>query len=265
MSNIPLNNSQFVNNNPSPMSSSSNSSLGQIQWSLDTSNTNNDNSPTASPHSTPIQIEDIDMSIGQESLYYDNDTDDPSNNLTILETLVDNNYSLSVNLVKFNKQLIAYSNEITEKDTKINLLEKDNNKLLENSNILETKLLLKNKYNKNLINKIDLLENKQKQSLDIIKNLTTSYNNAVTSKKYMNSTIINQLKNIKKKIQEKGINKSDKCKICYINNSNIATKPCGHVVMCQKCSDNLESYDTRCPLCREYILDTLKIYNNNSI
>ena len=148
MSNIPLNNSQFVNNNPSPLSSSSSVSLGQ--WSPDTSNNYNDNGSLASPRHTSIQ--DIDISIEQESLYCDNDTDDPSNDLTILETLVDNNYSLSVNLVKFNKQLIAYSNEITEKDTKINLLEKDNNKLLENSNILETKLLLKNKDNENFIN-----------------------------------------------------------------------------------------------------------------
>ena len=47
------------------------------------------------------------------------------------------------------------------------------------------------------------------------------------------------------------------CKVCYINDINIVFEPCCHAACCDKCVLNLNN---RCPICREKIEKSKKIY-----
>jgi hypothetical protein len=48
-----------------------------------------------------------------------------------------------------------------------------------------------------------------------------------------------------------------KCSICFINESNIAIRPCGHICGCKECLDTLTI--TACPICRANKTGILKI------
>ena len=52
-----------------------------------------------------------------------------------------------------------------------------------------------------------------------------------------------------------------KCKICFEKDMTIAFLPCGHLFTCGKCVLTLSSVsDLRCPLCRQNVLATVKIF-----
>lgn len=46
------------------------------------------------------------------------------------------------------------------------------------------------------------------------------------------------------------------CRNCNLNNVQILTLPCSHIVCCEKCADRLDN----CPLCDDRILGTVRIY-----
>ena len=239
-------NSSFRLSNLDSINSDNNSSIGNLRWPPGVSfSPNNDDQ----------------MSIDEKSEEsFVNDISDDSD-INILSTLVENNHTLSLNMVKLNKNLINLTSNVELENSKNNLLNIEKKELVENNNNLLATINTKDYEIAQLNNKIKKLEKNNEQFSSIVKSLTVNYNNAISSNKYLNNEIINQVQSIKKKLNntENKI-KPDKCKICYINKSNIATKPCGHVVMCKECSDKLELYEYKCPLCRQYILDTLKVY-----
>ena len=51
--------------------------------------------------------------------------------------------------------------------------------------------------------------------------------------------------------------KIGKCVICLDKSSTHAVRPCGHLVACSDCAENLSK---ECPICRCIISDTLKIF-----
>jgi len=46
------------------------------------------------------------------------------------------------------------------------------------------------------------------------------------------------------------------CKVCFVNESNVAFLPCGHLICCVNCVPSLKD----CPYCRQPITGTLKTY-----
>jgi len=46
------------------------------------------------------------------------------------------------------------------------------------------------------------------------------------------------------------------CKQCNVTQVQVLTLPCAHVVICEECSELLET----CPLCKERILGTVRIF-----
>jgi hypothetical protein len=46
------------------------------------------------------------------------------------------------------------------------------------------------------------------------------------------------------------------CKVCFENDANMVFIPCGHLVVCENCSDRLRE----CPVCRRPIQGVLKAY-----
>lgn len=53
------------------------------------------------------------------------------------------------------------------------------------------------------------------------------------------------------------IESSNKCVICLDKSLSVAIRPCGHVIACFDCAQKLPN---ECPICRNVILDTLRIY-----
>ena len=53
-------------------------------------------------------------------------------------------------------------------------------------------------------------------------------------------------------------NSEDACKVCLDAEANCAFIECGHIVSCLNCAKLL----TRCPVCRETIKRTLRIYKS---
>ena len=50
---------------------------------------------------------------------------------------------------------------------------------------------------------------------------------------------------------------SDKCVFCFDKVLNVALNPCGHVIACTDCEKKLPK---NCPICRNVISNTLRIY-----
>lgn len=53
-------------------------------------------------------------------------------------------------------------------------------------------------------------------------------------------------------------NSEDACKVCMDAEANCAFIECGHIVSCLNCAKLL----TRCPVCRETIKRTLRVYKS---
>lgn len=69
------------------------------------------------------------------------------------------------------------------------------------------------------------------------------------------------------KVKEKSSEKSSTlepgmCVICLSETSTHATTPCGHLCMCQSCSAKLT--DNKCPVCRSYIVSTIRIHDSGA-
>jgi hypothetical protein len=48
------------------------------------------------------------------------------------------------------------------------------------------------------------------------------------------------------------------CKVCLDSPKCILSMPCNHVVMCEECANQV----SKCPICREDIVSTIKIYSS---
>lgn len=63
------------------------------------------------------------------------------------------------------------------------------------------------------------------------------------------------------------MSKNKECMICYDHQPNIAFSPCGHVLICKDCWDNINNGNindgkklSECPYCRAHISDFLRVY-----
>ena len=54
--------------------------------------------------------------------------------------------------------------------------------------------------------------------------------------------------------------KGDHCSICLCSPLEILVNPCGHICLCEKCSENLAEIDPKCPICRQKITNTQRVY-----
>jgi hypothetical protein len=57
---------------------------------------------------------------------------------------------------------------------------------------------------------------------------------------------------------ESAISSEDACKVCLDSQANCAFIECGHIVSCLNCAKLL----TKCPICRETIKRTLRVYKS---
>ena len=81
--------------------------------------------------------------------------------------------------------------------------------------------------------------------------------------------IFSKLKDIKKHNEENlvGLQDDRLCVICLDKPKIYATNPCGHLCFCEDCynlfenKENKENKEKECPLCREPIINLLKIHN----
>ena len=52
------------------------------------------------------------------------------------------------------------------------------------------------------------------------------------------------------------------CRICYIDPSDVAFIPCGHLMACGRCAANLLATSNSCPICRTDIEKYLKLFRS---
>lgn len=117
-------------------------------------------------------------------------------------------------------------NKIKIEDMKIDITIKNNkfhNLSKKNENIIFS--LMKNKYKKEIL---DL-----KNSIEILE-----YNKMITNKRYNDELQTHKLK----------INSINKCQICFDNNLEVVSIPCGHM-FCRNCINNSPT----CHFCRKKI------------
>ena len=55
---------------------------------------------------------------------------------------------------------------------------------------------------------------------------------------------------------------AEECVVCLVNKKEIVFYPCGHQCLCQECCERFkkESQHMICPICRNRIVDCIKIY-----
>lgn len=46
------------------------------------------------------------------------------------------------------------------------------------------------------------------------------------------------------------------CKICFVAKIDVVLTPCGHLVVCNECSNGLNS----CPICRQHVSKAIKMF-----
>jgi len=78
------------------------------------------------------------------------------------------------------------------------------------------------------------------------------------------SELANSYSNLKIKGNQRTLELSDqnkkkefnRCKICFIDRSDMIFLPCAHVIACEKCASSM----TKCPICRQSFSEVKKIY-----
>lgn len=53
---------------------------------------------------------------------------------------------------------------------------------------------------------------------------------------------------------------SQTCVVCLERKKTVVVMPCKHLCMCQICSDQLQRYQTHCPMCRKTIAELISVY-----
>lgn len=173
-------------------------------------------------------------------------------------SLTKNVISLTNDLVNSNAENIKLNKKYLESNNTKNLLIKENKNLSSENDSYSTKILM--------------LETEiEKQKYDIysrdltIKSLKESFEINCESKNILIRQYID--KNIKDEIElstiKTDLEKSQKysnCVICYKNKKDILLEPCNHLCLCNDCSKELIIHNNRCPICRELISNSKKIY-----
>jgi hypothetical protein len=109
------------------------------------------------------------------------------------------------------------------------------------------------KYNsvKNTI--FDLLKKNTRRKEIIPKKIPKYYN-----KPYVIEKEVIKIKEVIKEIPSKNNDKI--CPVCYEEDKCILYRPCNHVASCKKCYVNIKTITNKCPICRTFIEDYIKIY-----
>ena len=63
-------------------------------------------------------------------------------------------------------------------------------------------------------------------------------------------------------IDSDGDSEDNSCKICFENEVDCTLYTCGHTCFCYACANEVKNKGDICPLCRQVILDVIKIYKN---
>ena len=96
--------------------------------------------------------------------------------------------------------------------------------------------------------------------------INTAVNNHTKQQNILQNLVLDlNSKNIESKEDKKNNTTANnsvilqECKICMDKPlTNVALRPCGHIVFCEDCIKNLPR---NCPICRKMIIDTLKIFH----
>jgi len=51
-----------------------------------------------------------------------------------------------------------------------------------------------------------------------------------------------------------------RCCVCMAAERSTLMLPCKHAVLCETCATSVQESSGRCPLCRETIVDTIRMY-----
>jgi hypothetical protein len=70
-----------------------------------------------------------------------------------------------------------------------------------------------------------------------------------------------EMKSVKNKINDTKTDDTDSaCVICQDYVKNHVAIPCGHVFSCTRCSQKMENFDERCPICRVPYTQILRVF-----
>ena len=62
------------------------------------------------------------------------------------------------------------------------------------------------------------------------------------------------------RLRRKNAQDGDRCCVCLNNPLEILVKPCGHICICFQCSQQLQIQSPKCPICRENVTSTERVY-----
>jgi len=190
----------------------------------------------------------------------------------IINNLQKSNFSLTKNVITLTNDLINLNDNYNKLYEKYNLVNSEKNSLLKDKHtIIVDNTIYKNKINifesdithkKNEIYSKDLLLKSLKESFEI-----NSHSKNVLIQKYIEESKKqeNLIYELKKNIEfsNKKLSEYDgktTCSICYKNKINILLEPCGHICLCEQCLSELGNYSKYCPICRQAINNSKKIY-----
>lgn len=190
----------------------------------------------------------------------------------IINNLQKSNFSLTKNVITLTNDLINLNDNYSKLYEKYNLVNSEKNSLLKDKHtIIVDNTIYKNKINifesdithkKNEIYSKDLLLKSLKESFEI-----NSHSKNVLIQKYIEESKKqeNLIYELKKNIEfsNKKISEHEgktTCSICYKNKINILLEPCGHICLCEQCLSELGNYSKYCPICRQSINNSKKIY-----
>ena len=118
-----------------------------------------------------------------------------------------------------------------------------------------------------LESKIDYLNGdfkEQKQAFDrcdlhitsVCSEIQNSVKNLTKQQGFLQNLVLDLKSAMKEQVQTEE-DSSDKCVFCFDKVLNVALNPCGHVIACTDCEKKLPK---NCPICRNVISNTLRIY-----
>ena len=69
-----------------------------------------------------------------------------------------------------------------------------------------------------------------------------------------------ELLRIRRKVASQDGSDDNNCSICLTNPLEILLKPCGHICICDQCSVKLNVTLPKCPICREVVTSSERVY-----
>lgn len=169
--------------------------------------------------------------------------------LTLIEqetSLVTRNTELENRIVKLDKILQNYDeiinvknkllfDMIKNKTERTKLLQLEETEIRTQIDTIEQRLL---SHRKQLSEKMNLITDDVTQEIKVLE-------------QHLKSSTLGKLSNSLKSFDD------NTCQICFENSINIVLVPCGHLFMCDICSDTIGS---TCPVCRSTITNRMKVF-----